>query len=347
MRAKSSLTSSTDILLEVKELRTYFHTDDGVVKAVDGLDLTILSGEIFGLVGESGCGKTVTALSIMRLIDPPGEIMNGNVHFNGISLMQLSDEEMADVHGAQISMIFQEPQSRLNPVFTIGTQIAEVLQVHRKISDAEASNQSYELLRQVGIPDPENLALAYPHQLSGGQAQRVMIAMALALNPKLLIADEPTTALDVTIQAQILDLIRGLSHQGNTAVILITHDLGVISEIVDRVAVMYAGYVVEQANVDKLFNKPLHPYTQGLMNSIPILGQRKGILDTIPGTVPTLVDIPPGCRFAPRCRARVDYELTICADIEPDLIEIENDHLSRCWLYQSYESHIPPFTSRT
>jgi oligopeptide/dipeptide ABC transporter ATP-binding protein len=340
--AKSSLTSSADILLEVKELRTYFPTEDGVVKAVDGLDLTILSGEIFGLVGESGCGKTVTALSIMRLIDPPGEIMNGDVHFNGISLMQLSDEEMADVHGAQISMIFQEPQSRLNPVFTIGTQIAEMFQIHLRVRNDEASNRAIELLRQVGIPDPENLALAYSHQLSGGQAQRVMIAMALALNPKLLIADEPTTALDVTIQAQILDLIRSLSRQGNTAVILITHDLGVISEIVDRVAVMYAGHVVEQATVDKLFNRPLHPYTQGLMNSIPILGQRKGVLDTIPGTVPTLVDIPPGCRFAPRCRARVDYDLAICVNEEPDLAKTENDHQSRCWLYQSDDGHEPP-----
>jgi len=347
VEAKSSLTSNADILLTVKELRTYFHTDDGVVKAVDGLNLAVLPGEIFGLVGESGCGKTVTALSIMRLIDSPGEIIDGQVDFDGSPLMQLSEEEMADVRGAQISMIFQEPQSRLNPVFTIGTQISEVLQIHHKIRNVEASNQTIELLRQVGIPDPENMALAYPHQLSGGQAQRVMIVMALALNPKLLIADEPTTALDVTIQAQILDLIQCLSRQGNTAVILITHDLGVISEIVDRVAVMYAGYVVEQANVDKLFNKPLHPYTQGLMNSVPILGQRKGVLDTIPGTVPTLVDMPPGCRFAPRCKARVDYDLIICTDKEPDLVETENEHLSRCWLYQSDDGHVPPLTPRT
>jgi oligopeptide/dipeptide ABC transporter ATP-binding protein len=340
----SSLTSRADILLEVKDLRTYFYTDDGVVKAVDGVDLDVYPGEIFGLVGESGCGKSVSALSILRLIEAPGKIVAGDIHFDGTSLMQLSAQEMDELRGMRISMIFQQPRSSLNPVFSVGAQVAEVFQIHQNIKKDDAWDEAVKLLQQVGIPDPEERALAYPHQMSGGQAQRVMIAMALALNPKLLIADEPTSALDVTIQAQILDLIRGLSHERNTAVILITHDLGVISEMADRVAVMYAGRVVEQANIDELFDKPRQPYTQGLMNSMPIIGKKVETLKTIPGTVPNLVDMPPGCRFASRCVARAEYNLKICTDKEPDLIEFDNDHWVRCWLYQSHDGHLAPLS---
>ena len=329
MEAKSSLASNADILLEVKDLRTYFHTDDGVVKAVDGLNLTILSGEIFGLVGESGCGKTVTALSTMRLIDPPGEIIDGEVCFNGISLMQLSDEEMADMRGAQISMIFQEPQSRLNPVFTIGTQITEVLQIHQKIRNVEASKQTNELLRQVGIPDPENMALAYPHQLSGGQAQRVMIAMALALKPKLLIADEPTTALDVTVQAQLLEVINNLRKQFNTAVIIITHNLGVVARYADNVQVMYAGRLVEGGPTDAIYKDPCHPYTIGLLSSVPRLDMaRDCALTTIDGVPPNLSRLPGNiCAFSPRCK----YATKECTENRPELKEVGPNHTAACF----------------
>ena len=341
----SSLASRADILLEVKDLRTYFYTDAGVVKAVDGVDLDVYPGEIFGLVGESGCGKSVSALSILRLTEAPGKIVAGDIHFDGTSLMQLSAQEMDELRGMRISMIFQQPRSSLNPVFSVGAQVAEVFQIHQKMKKDDAWDEAVKLLQQVGIPDPEERALAYPHQMSGGQAQRVMIAMALALNPKLLIADEPTSALDVTIQAQILDLIRGLSHERNTAVILITHDLGVISEMADRVAVMYAGRVVEQANIDELFDKPRQPYTQGLMNSMPIPGKKVETLKTIPGTVPNLVDMPPGCRFASRCMARAEYNIRICIDKEPDLIEFDKGHSVRCWLYQSADGHLAPLST--
>jgi oligopeptide/dipeptide ABC transporter ATP-binding protein len=239
-------------------------------------------------------------------------------------------------------MIFQQPQSSLNPVFKIGDQVAEVMQIHQNMGKEESWNKAVELLHLVGIPDPESKAHSYPHEVSGGQAQRVMIAMALALNPQLLIADEPTTALDVTIQAQILDLMRDLRTRMDTAVILITHDLGVISEMADRVAVMYAGRIVEQTDIRTLFAHPMHPYTQGLMASIPVLGTVKETLDVIPGSVPNLVNLPPGCQFAPRCRARMEYQLTICTQIEPQLLPIEPEHLCRCWLYQDYEGHNPP-----
>ena len=345
MQATSNKTPNTEALLEVRGLRTYFYTEDGVVKAVDGVDLAVQSGEIFGLVGESGCGKSVTALSILRLVEAPGKIAAGEIHFDGISLMQLKKREMVDLRGMKISMIFQQPRSSLNPVFTIGAQVAEVFQIHQDMKKKEAWERAIDLLRLVGIPDPEQRALAYPHQMSGGQAQRVMIAMALALNPKLLIADEPTTALDVTIQAQILDLIRGLSREKNTSVILITHDLGVIAEMADRVAVMYAGQVVEQTAIDKLFDKPLQPYTLGLMDSIPILGQNIEMLETIPGTVPNLIGMPPGCRFAPRCGARIEHNLTLCTAKEPDLIEVEKGHLVRCWLYQNGAGHSAQITA--
>ena len=339
-------TSPEKTLLEIKGLRTYFYTDDGVVKAVDGVDLTVQPGEVFGLVGESGCGKTVTGLSILRLIEAPGEILEGEVRFDGTELTALREKEMADLRGKNISMIFQQPRSSLNPVFTIGSQIAEVFQIHAKLKRREAWRRAVEMLRLVGIPDPRQRAKSYPHELSGGQAQRVMIAMALALDPQLLIADEPTTALDVTIQAQILDLMRAMSKRSETAVILITHDLGVIAEMADRVAVMYAGHIVEQADVDRLFDRPLHPYTQGLIASLPTPGESKDRLEAIPGSVPDLLDMPPGCRFADRCKARIDFGLAICTVREPDLLEVEPGHSVRCYLYQSVEDHQAPLAAQ-
>jgi oligopeptide/dipeptide ABC transporter ATP-binding protein len=324
-------------LLEVHNLKTYFYTEDGVVKAVDGVDFSVYPGEVLGLVGESGCGKSVTSLSIMRLIGIPGKIIEGNISFEGRDLLQLSESEMVDMRGNRMSMIFQQPQSSLNPVFKVGDQVAEVFQIHQNMGKEESWERSVDLLRLVGIADPEKKAHAFPHEMSGGQAQRVMIAMALALNPQLLIADEPTTALDVTIQAQILDLMRDLRTRMGTSVILITHDLGVIAELADRVAVMYAGRIVEETNIGTLFEKPLHPYTQGLIASIPVLGKIKDRLDVIPGSVPNLVNLPPGCKFAPRCRSRVEHQLTICTEVEPDLIPVLPKHTVRCWLYQSYE----------
>lgn len=332
-------------LLEVKNLKTRFFTNAGVVHAVDGVDLHVHRGEVFGLVGESGCGKSVTGLSILRLIETPGRITDGDIVFDGRSLLGLAGKEMEDLRGSRISMIFQQPLSCLNPVFTVGSQVVEVLQIHQKMSKAEATAKAVDLLRQVGIPDPERRAEAYPHEMSGGQAQRVMIAMALALNPELLIADEPTTALDVTIQAQILDLMREMIRTRGTGVILITHDLGIIGEMADRVAVMYAGRIVEQSGVLALFDKPLHPYTQGLAASVPVPGQVKERLETIPGIVPDLVDLPPGCRFAPRCSARLQYGLTLCTQTEPDLIEVSQGRSVRCWLYQSAENHQAPLTA--
>jgi oligopeptide/dipeptide ABC transporter ATP-binding protein len=324
-------------LLEVRNLKTYFFTEDGVVKAVDGVDFEVYPGEVLGLVGESGCGKSVTSLSIMRLIGIPGRIVEGEILFEGRDLLKLSEAEMVDMRGNRISMIFQQPQSSLNPVFKVADQVAEVFQIHQNMGREESWERAVELLRLVGIPDPEKKAHAFPHEMSGGQAQRVMIAMALALNPQLLIADEPTTALDVTIQAQILDLIRDLRSRMGTSVILITHDLGVIAEMAERVAVMYAGRIVEQTSIRSLFEKPLHPYTQGLIASIPVLGKIKERLDVIPGTVPNLINLPPGCKFAPRCRSRLEYGLRICTEIEPDLISVLPQHTARCWLYQSYE----------
>jgi oligopeptide/dipeptide ABC transporter ATP-binding protein len=329
-------------LLEVHNLKTYFFTEDGVVKAVDGIDFYVSPGEVLGLVGESGCGKSVTSLSIMRLVGIPGKIIEGKVTFEGRNLLELSESEMVDMRGNRMSMIFQQPQSSLNPVFKVGDQVAEVLQIHRDMGKEEAWEKAVELLRLVGIPDPERKAHAFPHEMSGGQAQRVMIAMALALNPQLLIADEPTTALDVTIQAQILDLMRDLSERMGTSVILITHDLGVVAEMADRVAVMYAGRIVEETDVHTIFAEPLHPYTQGLIDSIPILGTVKERLDVIPGGVPNLVNLPPGCRFAPRCRSRVEYQLKICADVEPQLNIIKPNHKVRCWLYTDHEGHKAP-----
>jgi oligopeptide/dipeptide ABC transporter ATP-binding protein len=328
--------------LEVKNLKTYFYTEDGVVKAVDGVDFYVNPGEVMGLVGESGCGKSVTSLSIMRLISPPGKVIEGQIFFEGKDLLKATEEEMIEVRGNRISMIFQQPQTALNPVFRVGDQIAEVLGIHQNMGKEAGRVRAVELLKMVGIPDPERRAKAYPHELSGGQAQRVMIAMALACVPNLLIADEPTTALDVTIQAQILDLMRNLRANIGTAIILITHDLGVVAEMCERVAVMYAGRIVEEAGVNNLFQNPLHPYTQGLIGSIPILGSLKDRLEVIPGTVPNLVNLPPGCRFAPRCRARTEHALAICTEKEPELLTNSKGHTVRCWLYQHADSHTAP-----
>jgi peptide/nickel transport system ATP-binding protein len=326
-------------LLVVHDLKTYFYTDQGIVRAVDGLDYTVNAGEVFGLVGESGCGKTVSALSVLRLVDAPGEIVGGEIFFDGVPLLELGEKEMTELRGSRISMIFQEPLASLNPVFTIGAQISEVLQIHQKLNGRQAWRQAVELLRQVGIPDADSRAHAYPHEISGGQAQRVMIAIALALRPRLLIADEPTTALDVTIQAQILDLLRELGRRWGTAVILITHDLGVIAEMADRVAVMYAGRIVEQADIASLFDRPLHPYTQGLIASMPVLGSPKSRLEVIPGAVPDLLDLGPGCRFAGRCALRVKFDIGICTRVEPDLKTVGIDHTARCWLYLDDPDH--------
>jgi len=333
-------------LLEVQDLATYYYTDEGVVKAVDGVDFTVYPGEIIGLVGESGCGKSVTSLSIMGLIEPPGKVIGGKILFQGKNLLELNDSAMQDIRGAQISMIFQQPQSCLNPVFSVGSQIEEVSQIHGKITKKEAADKAVELLKVVGIPDAAGKAAAFPHEMSGGQAQRIMIAMALALNPKLLIADEPTTALDVTIQAQILNLLSDLRGKFNTSVILITHDLGVIAEMADRVAIMYAGKIVEQSDVNSLFNNPMHPYTRGLIASVPIMGEIKESLDTIPGNVPNLIDLPKGCRFASRCLAREEYGLNICTEVEPELKQTQKaGHFTRCWLYQNGEGHKAPLAN--
>lgn len=332
----------TQPLLEIKNLKTYFYTEDGTVRAVDGVDIEVYPGEVLGIVGESGCGKSVTSLSVMRLIGQPGRIIEGEILFEGKDLLQAPESEMTKVRGNRISMIFQQPQTSLNPVFRVGDQIGEVLNIHQDFGKEAAHKRTVELLKQVGIPDPERRMEAFPHELSGGMAQRVMIAMALACVPDLLIADEPTTALDVTIQAQILDLMRNLRSQLGSAVILITHDLGVIAEMADRVAVMYAGQIVEQTSIRTLFKEPLHPYTQGLIGSTPILGRVRDKLDVIPGSVPNLVNLPQGCRFAPRCRARVNHNLAICTDKEPDLIQIGEGHKIRCWLYQDSDQHTAP-----
>jgi oligopeptide/dipeptide ABC transporter ATP-binding protein len=329
-------------LLEVRNLKTYFYTEDGVVRAVDGVNFEVYPGEVLGIVGESGCGKSVTSLSILRLIAPPGKVAEGEILFNGENLLNLSEDEMTKVRGNKISMIFQQPQTALNPVFRVEEQIAEVLNIHKDFGKDAGRQRAIDLLKEVGIPDAERRAEAYPHELSGGMAQRVMIAMALACVPELLIADEPTTALDVTIQAQILDLMRALREKMGTSVILITHDLGVVAEMAERVAVMYAGEIVEQAEVNRLFEQPLHPYTQGLIGSIPILGQIKERLDVIPGSVPNLVNLPAGCRFAPRCAAREKYGLKICAESKPELVDAADEHKVRCWLYQDGEGHKAP-----
>jgi oligopeptide/dipeptide ABC transporter ATP-binding protein len=325
-----------DRLLEVRGLHTSFYTRDGVVRAVDGIDFHVDRGEIVGLVGESGCGKSVTSLSIMRLIAPPGRIEAGEVLFDGQDLLKVSGDAMRKIRGDRISMIFQQPTSSLNPVMDIGRQIAEVLQIHRGMNEKGARQRASEMLKMVGIPDPERRLKAFPHEISGGMAQRVMIAMALSLEPELLIADEPTTALDVTIQAQILDLMRRLQQETGTAIILITHDLGVVAEMADRVAVMYAGEIVEETDVTTLFRDPKHPYTQGLIGSIPVLGEVRESLAVIPGNVPNLLDPPPGCRFEPRCTAREPFGVSaLAATSHPHLLSVggATSHTVRCFIY--------------
>jgi oligopeptide/dipeptide ABC transporter ATP-binding protein len=322
-------------LLHVQELKTYFYTFEGTARAVDDVSFYLNKGETLGLVGESGCGKSVTALSLMRLIpEPPGRIVHGKVDFDGINLPDLSMSEMRNIRGNRISMIFQEPMTSLNPVFTIGNQLAEMFMFHQKLSKKESWNRSIEMLRLVQIPSPEKRVLEYPYQLSGGMRQRAMIAMALSCDPEILIADEPTTALDVTIQAQVLDLMVQLKENFNAAIILITHDLGVVAEIAQRIEVMYAGKVVEEAQALSLFEDPKHPYTRGLLKSIPKLGQRarhgRRRLQEISGVVPSLYELPAGCSFYPRCsQARA-----VCQENEPELIELEDSHRVRCWLYQ-------------
>jgi oligopeptide/dipeptide ABC transporter ATP-binding protein len=320
-------------LLEIHDLRTQFFTDDGLVRAVDGVSYTLGKGETIGVVGESGCGKSVTALSILRLVpDPPGRITGGQIVFEGTNLLELSAAEMRRVRGNDISMIFQEPMTSLNPVFTIGNQIAEAVRLHQGLSKREAMDKAIEMLTLVGIPVPERRVHEYPHQLSGGMRQRAMIAMALSCNPKVLIADEPTTALDVTIQAQILDLMRNLQHELGTAILMITHDLGVVAEMARKVVVMYAGKVVEQAPVEQIFAEPNHPYTQGLLQSLPRVDKDatggKHRLQEIPGIVPSLINLPPGCKFASRC----PKAMTICEEQEPPLEQVGPQHYSACWL---------------
>ena len=318
-------------LLQIRNLKTYFYTSDGVVKAVDDVSWNVDHGEVIGLVGESGCGKSVTALSILRLIPaPPGKVVDGEILFKGKNLLSLSLEEIRKIRGNDISMIFQEPMTSLNPVFTIGAQVAEAIQLHQKLNKKAALEKSIDMLKLVGIPSPEKRVKEYPHELSGGMKQRAMIAMALSCNPKILIADEPTTALDVTIQAQILDLMLKLKDEFDASIVLITHDLGVIAEMAQKVVVMYAGKVMEQAEVNKIFENPLNPYTQGLLNSLPKIDMaHKEKLNTIPGIVPSLYDLPKGCKFSPRCNQVIE----ICYQSEPELIEVDDAHWSRCWLH--------------
>jgi oligopeptide/dipeptide ABC transporter ATP-binding protein len=316
-------------LLEVKNLKTQFFTDDGIVKAVDDISFVIGKEETFGLVGESGCGKSVTALSIIKLISwPPGKIVGGQVLLEGEDLLKKTEEQMQKIRGCKISMIFQEPMTSLDPVFTVGNEIMEVIELHQGLGKEEARKKALDMLHVVGIPDPERRMKEYPHQLSGGMRQRVMIAMALSCNPKLLIADEPTTALDVTIQAQILRLMDKLKQDFSASVLLITHDLGVIAQQCDNVAVMYAGEIVEYGSVEAIFGNPLHPYTVGLYQAIPRLDSDRERLRIIEGNVPNLIQIPSGCRFHPRC----SHASERCAKEIPHLVERENNHYTRCFL---------------
>ncbi len=330
--APSAMAGTPSPLLEVRDLRVQFRTDDGWVRAVDGVSLSVAAGETLGVVGESGCGKSVTAMTVMKLIPmPPGKIAGGQVLWQGRDLVPLSSEQMQGIRAKEIGFVFQEPMTSLNPVYTVGYQIAETLRLHEGLSKRAAMDRAAELLRLVNIPQPQRRVHDYPHQFSGGMRQRVMIAMALACNPKLLIADEPTTALDVTIQAQILDLLLEMKERLGMAVMLITHAMGVVAESTQRVVVMYAGKVVEEAPVGELFADPRHPYTQGLIRSIPRIdldAGRKTRLEAIPGTVPSLLSPPPGCRFAARCRFATDA----CREAEPPLREVSPGHKVACIL---------------
>ncbi|WNF37129.1 ABC transporter ATP-binding protein [Bacillaceae bacterium IKA-2] len=318
-------------ILEVKGLKTYFHLDGKIAKAVDDVNFDVYSGETLALVGESGSGKSITALTVMGLIpQPPGKIESGSILFDGKNLLELREREMMRVRGNDISMIFQEPMTSLNPVFTIGDQIAEMLTRHKKMSKKEAYKKAVELLKLVGFARAEAIIDEYPHQLSGGMRQRVMIAIAMSCDPKLIIADEPTTALDVTIQAQILDLMLEMKEKFNSSILLITHDLGVVAEVADRVMVMYGGQIVEQASAQELFTNPKHPYTNGLLGSIPSIDKTVNRLESISGTVPPAHRFPKGCRFAPRCKHVMDK----CHEINPDLLEVSLSHKVRCHLYE-------------
>lgn len=322
--------NETETLLEVKNLHVHFATQSGVVPSVNGVTFAVKKGEMVGLVGESGCGKSVTSLAILQLLDEPGKIVAGEIFFDGIDLTKQSKRQMRQIRGNQISMIFQEPLTSLNPVFPIGSQISEAICLHQKVSKAEAKEKTVEMLKRVGIPRAEILYYAFPHLLSGGMRQRVMIAMALSCKPQLLIADEPTTALDVTIQAQILKLMKELSQEYQTSIIMITHDLGVVAEMVDRVIVMYAGQIVEQNNVFDIFADPKHPYTKGLLNSVPKIHQLNERLVPIEGNVPNPLDMPTGCRFHPRC----PYSWEKCREAEPPLIQLGEGAEVRCWLHE-------------
>jgi len=343
-KAASRADTRKKSLLDIRGLRTYFYTEDGVARAVDNVSLSVDRGETLGIVGESGCGKSVTALSIMRLIpDPPGRIVSGEIRYAGYGdLLTLSEPEIRSIRGNQISMIFQEPMTSLNPVFRVGDQIAETVRLHQRVTRKKAMDRAVKMLEQVGIPSPDKRARDYPHQLSGGMRQRAMIAMALSCNPALMLADEPTTALDVTIQAQVLDLMRKLREDIGTAIIMITHNMGVTAEMADRVCVMYAGVAVETADVLTLFAQPLHPYTRGLLNAIPRADRRlkrKARLNTIPGLVPSLLNLAPGCRFANRCTEVHEP----CRTSEPPLATApegtDDRHLVRCWLYYDTEKN--------
>ncbi len=318
-------------LLEVRSLSTHFFSEEGVVKAVENVSFEIYPGEILSIVGESGCGKSVTGLSILKLIpSPPGQIVSGEIIFDGKNLLPLEEKEMERVRGNEISMIFQEPMTSLNPVFTIGNQIMEAILLHQGLNKTEARKRAIEMLDRVQIPSPETRIDAYPHQLSGGMRQRAMIAMALSCQPKLLIADEPTTALDVTIQAQVLRLLKEIQREMGMSVMLITHDLGVVAEIADRVAVMYAGRLVEVGSIEAIFSQMCHPYTKGLLDSIPQLKERKKRLNAISGQVPNPIDLPRGCKFHPRCYLGMEA----CQKEEPSLLKINGDHFSRCIRWQ-------------
>ena len=316
-------------LLEVKDLATHFFTQDGVVKAVDGISYNLAEGEVLGVVGESGCGKSVHALSIMRLVaNPPGRTVGGEILFEGENLLNMDDSEMRHIRGNRIAMVFQEPMTSLNPVLTIGRQLTETLELHQNMARQEARTRAAELLQTVGIPDAERRLSDYPHQFSGGMRQRVMIAMALSCNPRLIIADEPTTALDVTIQAQILELMRDLAEEFGTAMVIITHNLGVVARYAHRVVVMYAGKIVETGTAHDIYRNPRHPYTLALLNSVPRLDATERVrLDAIQGLPPDLVDLPQGCSFAPRCK----YAYARCTQETPILVETDTNHTSACW----------------
>jgi oligopeptide/dipeptide ABC transporter ATP-binding protein len=324
--------SRAETLLEVKKLHTHFFTESGIVPSVNGVSFSVKRGETIGIVGESGCGKSVTSLSLLQLVSEPGKIVGGEILFEGEDLTKLSNKQMRKIRGNRISMIFQEPLTSLNPVFTIGNQLTESIKLHQDVDKKESKKKAIEMLKRVGIPKAEKHYYSFPHQLSGGMRQRVMIAMALSCNPQLLIADEPTTALDVTIQAQILQLMKNLSKEYQTSIIMITHDLGVVAEMVDRVVVMYAGQIVEQNNVFDLFKNPRHPYTKGLLNSTPKI-HLKEKLESIEGNVPTPNAMPIGCKFHPRCPLAIEK----CKQVEPPLLRMGEDAEVRCWLHEDGE----------